>query len=131
MLQRMVDFGMEPALPAFGGHVPDALAKAQPQANITQSAPWAFFPDNMTKVSFLDPNDPLYPKIQAKFIELCVKLYNNTAHIYNGDQFNEMIPGSSDPTYLATSSKAMIEGMLQADPKAIWLMQGWLFANDP
>lgn len=27
--------------------------------------------------------------------------------------------------------KAMIEGMLQADPKAIWLMQGWLFANDP
>lgn len=42
-----------------------------------------------------------------------------------------MIPGSSDPTYLKASSTAMIKGMLASDPKAVWLMQGWLFVNDP
>ena len=52
-----------------------------------------------------------------------------TNHIYNVD-FNEVIPRSSDPSYLSSASEAVYEGMLAGDPDAIWLMQGWLFHND-
>ena len=52
-----------------------------------------------------------------------------TDHIYNADTFNEMTPGSSEPSYLSSASKAVYDGMLAGDPKAIWLMQGWLFQD--
>jgi alpha-N-acetylglucosaminidase len=41
-----------------------------------------------------------------------------------------MTPRSSDPVYLTAASKAVFEGMLAGDPKAVWLMQGWLFQDE-
>ena len=52
-----------------------------------------------------------------------------TDHIYNIDTFNEMQPASSDPAYLASTSKAVYTGLRAADKRAVWLMQGWLFRN--
>jgi hypothetical protein len=40
--------------------------------------------------------------------------------------FNEMSPLSSDTEYLKGSSKSVIDAMTAADPKAVWLMQGWV-----
>lgn len=40
-----------------------------------------------------------------------------------------MTPRSSEPSYLSSASKAVYDGMLAGDPKAIWLMQGWLFQD--
>lgn len=42
-----------------------------------------------------------------------------------------MTPKSSSTTYLSQASKAVYDAMVSADEKAIWLMQGWLFVNDP
>ncbi len=56
----MRDFNMFPVLPAFAGHVPDALRKLYPNANITKSSNWNGFSDEYTEVSLLDPNDPLF-----------------------------------------------------------------------
>jgi len=96
----MLDFGMIPALPAFAGHVPDAFKTVHPSANVTKSSRWAGFPDQFCCVSFLEPTDPLYVDVGAKFIELFIKNFNPTSHIYNADQFNEMRPGSDNPDYL-------------------------------
>ncbi len=38
-----------------------------------------------------------------------------------------MDPSSSDPTYLAAASAAVIDGMKLADPNAVWLMQVSVF----
>ena len=65
-------------------------------------------------------------------IVFCVQMQTElmgTDHIYNVDTFNEMVPASSDPEYLANTSAAVYQGMKAADPQAVWLMQGWLFRN--
>ena len=63
------------------------------------------------------------------FIDEQMKEYNGTDHIYNADSFNEMTPPSSDPAYLASSSRSVLQAMQAVDPDAIWLMQGWLFQD--
>jgi hypothetical protein len=42
-----------------------------------------------------------------------------------------MLPASNDPTYLAQTSAAVYAALAAYDNTAIWLMQGWLFVNDP
>ena len=53
------------------------------------------------------------------------------SHLYNIDLFNEMNPSSNDPTYLHSISSAVYSALKAADDKAVWVMQGWLFANNP
>src|SRR5581483_5324284 len=57
------------------------------------------------------------------------KLYG-TDHLYSADTFNENEPPSDDPVYLAALSKRVYQAMSDADPKATWVMQGWLFYSD-
>jgi hypothetical protein len=42
-----------------------------------------------------------------------------------------MVPSSNDPTYLKIANQAIYKSMSDADPQAIYVMQGWLFVNDP
>ena len=46
----------------------------------------------------------LFIEIGNKFIALQEKVYG-TDHIYQCDTYNEMVPPTDDPTYLALSSK--------------------------
>ena len=43
------------------------------------------------------------------------------------DQFNEQEPRSSDSGYLARCASAQYEALRAGDPKAVWVLQGWLF----
>ncbi|KAF0690466.1 Aste57867_18198 [Aphanomyces stellatus] len=129
ILARMQEFGMVPALPAFAGHVPEELVKLFPHATVRQSSQWGGFPEQFTCVYMLDPTDPLYLDIGRTFIEEQTRLYGGyTSSVYQTDTYNELLPHTSDPAYLHASSKAVIDSMLAADPKAVWIMQGWLFS---
>ena len=44
--------------------------------------------------------------------------------------YNEMPPSTKDTKSLRRSSRGTFEGIREADPKAIWIMQGWLFVNE-
>jgi len=50
-----------------------------------------------------------------------------TDHFYAVDQFNENDPRSKDPEYLSKCGKTQFDSLRAADPKAVWVMQGWLF----
>uniref|UniRef100_A0AAY5EK90 Alpha-N-acetylglucosaminidase n=1 Tax=Electrophorus electricus TaxID=8005 RepID=A0AAY5EK90_ELEEL len=130
ILDRMRAFGMIPVLPAFAGIVPHGLAHLFPQANVTKLGPWSHFNCSYSCASVLDPRDPLFQRIGSLFLSQVVKEFG-TDHIYNTDTFNEMIPSSSDPTYLASVSHAIFTTMTSVDAKAVWLMQGWMFVNNP
>jgi len=54
-----------------------------------------------------------------------------TDHLYAADTFIEMRPPSDDPKYLGDLAGAVYEGMSGSDPQAIWVLQGWLFVNNP
>ncbi len=53
------------------------------------------------------------------------------SHLYNIDLYNEMNPSSNDPAYLKSISSAVYGALKAADADAVWVMQGWLFANNP
>ncbi|RHY35237.1 hypothetical protein DYB32_000296, partial [Aphanomyces invadans] len=128
ILDRMKEFGMLPALPAFAGHVPAELVELYPHANVRQSSQWAGFPEKFTCVHMLDPTDQLFLDIGRTFIQVQTQLYGGyTSSVYQTDTYNELVPHTSDLAYLRASSKAVIDSMLAADQNAVWIMQGWLF----
>ena len=116
--------GMTPVLPAFAGHIPEALVSLYP--NITYShTKWGHFGPTY----LLDATDPLFSKIGETFIQEYVKEFGETDHVYNCDTFNEMNPESNDPEFIKNSGKAIYDAIANVDKDAVWVMQGWLFLN--
>ena len=114
--------GMTPVLPAFTGHVPASFKDKFPQASIKKTNWGAGFDD----VYILDAADPMFETIGKIFIETQTREYG-TDHLYSADTFNENLPPSNDSIYLNDISKKVFASMAAADPKAIWVMQGWMF----
>jgi alpha-N-acetylglucosaminidase len=114
--------GMTPVLPAFSGHVPAALKQKFPNASITRLKPWSGFP----AVYVLDPGDPLFRKLGSQFVRESTRLFG-TSHLYSADTFNEVDPPTTDPAYLKDMAQRVYQSMADADPQAVWVMQGWLF----
>lgn len=133
ILQRERELGMVPVLPAFSGGVPEALGKKYPMAQFHRNGNWGGFEQEYCCLLTLNPRDPLFTEIGKAFVEEVIEVYGSD-HIYSCDTFNENRPGAGNGDasleYLQASSRAVYESMQQADSKAVWLMQGWLFMND-
>lgn len=128
IVEREREFNMKPVLPAFSGHVPAELGRIFPKAKITKLAPWAGYSDQYA-CSYLDPEDPLYARIQKMFLREEIKAYG-TDHIYGLDLFNELEPPSYHSDYLARQGKQTFENLRKVDSKAVWLQMTWLFYNE-
>lgn len=128
IVSRERELNMKPVLPAFAGHVPQALTKIYPHAKINRMSSWGGFKDQYRSY-FLDPLDPLFSKIQKVFLNEQTKLYG-TDHIYGADPFNEIESPSWDPKYLATVSNTIYNTMKSVDKDALWLQMTWLFYFD-
>jgi alpha-N-acetylglucosaminidase len=125
ILARERSLGMKPVLPAFTGHVPAALKNHFPEARLKQ-VNWK---NGFSDTYILDSGDPLFTEIGKKFLAAQTHSFG-TDHLYSADTFNENEPPSGDPGFLGGLSKQLYEGMRQADPDAVWVMQGWLFYSD-
>lgn len=128
ILKRERELNMKPVLPAFAGHVPGALKRIYPEANIQNLSKWAGFTEEY-RCNFLNPEDPLFAKIQKHFLQEQTKLFG-TDHIYGVDPFNEVDPPSWEPEYLAKVSEDMYHTLTAADPKAEWMQMTWMFYFD-
>lgn len=155
ILTRMRELGMKPVLPAFAGYVPKAFAQAHPQARIYRMRAWEGFHETY----WLDPADPLFARIARRFIELYTQAYGE-GEFYLADAFNEMlppvaadgsdvaaakygdstanteaakakaVPAAQRDARLAQYGEAIYRSIAQVNPKATWVMQGWLFGAD-
>ena len=154
ILERMRALGMKPVLPAFGGYVPKAFADRHPEARIYKMRAWEGF----RPTYWLDPADPMFARIAKRFIEIYDATYGRGEY-YLSDSFNEMLPPVSDDTdpshaatygdaqqttheqsasvgtaqrdaKLAAYGAAIYDSIRQANPEAVWVMQGWLFGAD-
>lgn len=129
ILSRMDELGMEPVVPAFAGYVPKSFAQKHPEAKIYTMPTWSGF-DNETY--WLDPADPLFPKLAKRFIELYTQAYGEHKY-YLSDAFNEMLPPVSEQNReqdLARYGKRLYDSIKQVAPDAVWVMQGWMFGAD-
>ncbi|GFN94101.1 N-acetylglucosaminidase, alpha [Plakobranchus ocellatus] len=128
ILGRMRELGMVPVLPAFAGHVPAAIKRVFPKANVTRLGNWGHFNSTFSGTYLLDFEDPLFQTFGKTFIQMQTQEFGSD-HIYNADTFNEMRPASSDPDYIAKAGKSVFKAMTAGDPQAVWLMQGWMFLS--
>lgn len=108
---------------------------------------------------WLDPRDPLFAKVARRFLELYTQAYG-AGEFYLADAFNEMLPPVADDgsdvaaakygdsianfdaarakavppaqrdARLAAYGQALYRSIAQVNPKATWVMQGWLFGAD-
>jgi len=125
ILERERSFGMTPVLPAFSGHLPPSFKNKFPQAKLKKTN-WG---QGFNDVYLLDPNDPMFLQIGKKYLEAQAKEYG-TDHLYSSDTFNENTPPTNDTAFLSNVSKKIFQSMTAADPRAVWVMQGWLFYNN-
>lgn len=131
ILARQRELGMHPVLPAFTGHVPAAIAKKFPGARIKQMKNWA---ETFPGTYILDPADPLFQQIGHAFIKEQQAIYGTDGdgdHYYSCDTFNENCPPDNDPAYLHSVGRATYNAMAGADPRAVWVMQDWMFFFNP
>ena len=125
IVKRERELGMKPILPAFAGHVPEAIKLKFPNSKITSLGEWGGF-DKQYQSYFLDPFDPLFNKIQKEFLAEQTRLFG-TDHIYGTDPFNEVTPPSWEPDYLASVSKTIYGSLKASDPQSQWLQMTWIF----
>lgn len=125
ILARERSLGMKPILPAFTGHVPPSFKEKYPNAQV-KKLQWGgrYYTD------LLDPSDPMFAKIGTLFMKDLISTYG-TDHYYAADVFNENKPPTNDSGFLSTVSKSVYHSMSAVDSQAIWVMQGWLFVNNP
>ncbi len=125
ILQRERALGMRPVLPAFTGHVPASFKNRFPQAKL-KTTNWK---NGFADTYILDAEDPMFARIGKLFLQKQTQLLG-TDHLYSADTFNENEPPFDEPEKLSKLSAKVYDGMRQADPSAVWVMQGWLFYSD-
>lgn len=129
ILKRMREFGMMPVLPAFAGHVPRAVEKLFPNTSMSRTC-WQAFEERYACPTFVFPNETLFVTIGKLFLQQYIAEFG-TDHYYNTDLFNEINPPSGNISFVQDSGKAVFTALTEVDPEAVWVMQGWLFINDP
>lgn len=131
ILQRQREFGMTPVLPGFCGFVPPELHDYIGGPDFKTYPTWMSFPDEYTHIRAIDPEWDTWNTVQSAFLRKQAELYGFTSDFYMVDLFTESKPTSTDPTYLKGIATAVRESIHAVAPKATWVMQGWIFVNDP
>lgn len=121
ILNRQRELGMTPVLPGFTGHVPPEIARERPSER-TRTRTW-----QQLVTHVLDPADPLYAEIGEQITRSQIELLG-TDHLYAIDPFIEMIPVDADITFPGAIADATLEGLVRADPEAVWVLQSWPFS---
>ncbi|CAE7211327.1 NAGLU [Symbiodinium microadriaticum] len=134
ILRRSRSLGLVSVLPSFQGNIPPIFRQLYPQANISK-----------TGAAWLDDLDPLFGKIQQRYMEIMIKDWG-TDHWYETDgyfnqnqgpwarshtegrpwQHSEDVP--VDPDAYA-HAQAAYQSMSKVDPEAVWLYQGWIWRD--
>lgn len=130
ILNRLKELGMHPIVPAFAGFVPEGMKRIYPNQNIRDIAFGAGFSKEYSG-HILAPTSDLFEKIGQLYIEEWEKEFGKNK-FYLADSFNEMsVPLSADNTLAAKEltgfGTSVYLGIHNADPEAIWVMQGWTF----
>lgn len=131
IVAAMREYGMVPVLPGFAGHVPRAMERLYPNAEFTRSSDWCGFNDTFGSVTLLQPSDPTFVVVGTAVNKAILKAFGDPTGkeipVFNSDTFNEMEPNNASLSYLASCNANVYKAMVAADPRAIYMMQGWLF----
>lgn len=131
ILTRQREFGMDPILPGFCGFVPPELQQYVGGPTFKTFPSWMNFTPNYTNTRAIDPEWNTWNVVQSAFLKKQQELYGFTSDYYMVDLYTESRPSSTDPTYLNGVATAVRESIHAVAPNATWIMQGWIFTNNP
>ncbi len=120
ILNRYLEFGMQPIQHGFSGHVPMKLKEKYPNSNILAKNGWCNYP----KTAQIDPLDPLFHEVGMVYLKNLEKLFGNH-HFLACDPFHEGTPPKRWSFYLKAVGKAINKLYEDFDKKSVWVMQGW------
>lgn len=134
ILKRMKEWGMHAVLPGYSGMVPSKLdlgkrMEGGTEADAADSASAESAQSTITKWNGFDrpgillPDDPKFAQIADLFYEETEKLYGKSDY-YSIDPFHEAknLPVGLD---FGKAGQAIMDAMKKANPKAVWVVQGW------
>lgn len=116
ILVRMKEFGMHPVLPDYCGMMPHD-AKNKLNVNVTSGGTW----NEYTRPANLSPTDPSFDQIADLYYSELTKLFGK-ADYYSMDPFHEGSGGNADYPKVG---QQLMAAMKRANPKAVWVVQGW------
>jgi alpha-N-acetylglucosaminidase len=128
ILHRERELGMKPVVPGFSGFVPPGFAKAHPEVTLFSAEAWAGF----GPTTFVDPRHPVFFELGRQFLHEYRQEFGPVQH-YLCETFAEQRPQfghEDDLDDLRAIGRATWETLLQGDPDAHWVMQGWPFYFD-
>ena len=117
ILARMKELGMNPVLPGYSGMVPHD-AKQKLGLNVAETKPWNGFQRPAT----LLPTEPRFEEISSIYYDELTKMFGK-ADYYSMDPFHESHDDSSID--YGGAALAIVKAMKKANPKAVWVVQGW------
>lgn len=120
ILQRYIEFGMQPIQQGFSGHVPVKLKEKYPKAHILMQRGWCLYP----KTAQLDPLDPLFHRFGSVYLHKLQTLFGNY-HYIACDPFHEGTPPKKGKKYLNEVGRAIDRLYAEFDPQSVWVMQAW------
>ncbi len=127
ILDRMRSLGMKPICPGFPGFVPESMKRLFPDLQLVETHWGGAFHNWM-----ISPQNKLFARMSSEFIHEWEKEFGRCDY-YLVDSFNEMdIPFPDHGTkeryeLVASYGEKVYEGIRRANPKATWVMQGWMF----
>ena len=128
ILKRMKALGMKPICPGFAGFVPKAMQRLFPTVKLVETS-WS---GGAFHNWMLSPDEELFRRIGQLFIEEWEKEFGRNDY-YIVDSFNEMeIPFPPKGTakrydLLANYGESVYHSIRAGNPRAVWVMQGWMF----
>ncbi len=127
ILDRMRSLGMKPICMGFPGFVPEAFKRIHPDLKLIQTHWGGAFCNWM-----ISPQEELFHTIGCEFIKEWEKEFGKNGH-YLVDSFNEMdVPFPEKGTkeryeLVASYGEKVYNSIKDANPDAVWTMQGWMF----
>ncbi len=118
ILARMRELGMRPVMQGFVGLVPNNLPRKVPGTRVIPQGRW--LADQRPAV--LHPEDPLFARMASAWYEEKEKLFGHS-DAFAGDLFHE--GGKTGGISVAATVRTVQQAMLAADPRALWIIQGW------
>ena len=120
ILNRLVEFGIQPIQQGFSSHVPTAVKEKFPNANVLMQRGWCNYP----KTAQIDPLDPFFKEFGTKYLETLESLMGNY-HFIACDPFHESTPPKSSKEYLIQVGRVINSVYESFDSESVWVMQAW------
>ncbi len=118
IIARLRELGITPVLPGFFGVVPKSFKTKFPKSHVVPQGEWAGF----ERPDWLDPRDPMYARIAAKFYAHQRQLFGRSA-VYDMEVFQE--GGDDGGVPVATAARAVQTALETANPGSLWMMMAW------